>query len=133
MGKDPEAIREEIAQTRVEMNETVDAIGHKADVPSRAREAMSERVDSIKARVTRTASRAKDAVSGTTSRAGDSASEAIASLSDATPSRGAVMQTTRRMAGLAQQNPIGMAIGVAAVGFLVGLAAGRQTERRGRR
>jgi hypothetical protein len=43
MGKDPDAIREELAQTRAEMTETVGAIGYKADVPSRAREDVATR------------------------------------------------------------------------------------------
>ena len=51
MGKDPDAIREEIEQTRAEMTETVEAIGYKADVPSRAKEKLSEKVDSVKSKV----------------------------------------------------------------------------------
>ena len=35
MGQDPDAIRQDIAQTRAEMSETVEAVGYKADVPSR--------------------------------------------------------------------------------------------------
>jgi gas vesicle protein len=123
MGQDPDAIREEIEQTRTEMNETVGAIGYKADVPSRAKDAMSDKVDSVKSRVGDTAARAKDAISGTTSRVGDGVSGATSSMSDATPSRGEVKQKARRAAGLAQQNPLGLAIGAAALGFLAGLAA----------
>jgi hypothetical protein len=41
---------------------------------------------------------------------------------DATPSGGQVKQQARRAAGLAQENPLGLAIGAAAVGFLTGLA-----------
>jgi gas vesicle protein len=105
------------------MNETVGAIGYKADVPSRAKDAMSDKVDSVKSRVGDTAARAKDAISGTTSRVGDGVSGATSSMSDATPSRGEVKQKARRAAGLAQQNPLGVAIGAAALGFLAGLAA----------
>jgi gas vesicle protein len=123
MGQDPDAIRQEIEQTRTEMNETVGAIGYKADVPSRAKDAMSDKVDSVKSRVGDTAARAKDAISGTTSRVGDGVSGATSSMSDATPSRGEVKQKARRAAGLAQQNPLGVAIGAAALGFLAGLAA----------
>jgi hypothetical protein len=111
MGQDPDAIRQDIAQTRSEMGETVEAIGYKADVPSRAKEKVGETVDNLKAKVGGTATRAKQAVAGTTSRAGD-----------ATPSSGEVKQQTRRVAGLAKQNPLGLAIGAAAVGFLAGLA-----------
>jgi len=111
MGQDPDAIRQDIAQTRAEMSETVEAVGHKADVPSRAKEAVSDKVETVKSKVSDTATRAKEAVAGTTSRVGD-----------ATPSRGEVTQQTRRAAGLAKENPLGLAIGAAAIGFLAGLA-----------
>ena len=111
MGQDPDAIRQDIEQTRAEMSETVEAIGYKADVPSRAKEAVSEKVDNVKSKVSDTAARAREAVSGTSSRVGA-----------ATPSAGQVTQTTRRAAGMARQNPLGLAIGAAAVGFLAGLA-----------
>jgi hypothetical protein len=89
MGQDPDAIREDIEQTRAEMSETVEAIGYKADVPSRA----------------------KEAVVGTASRVGE-----------ASPSGGQVKQQAKRTAGLAKENPLGLAIGAAAIGFLAGLA-----------
>jgi len=111
MGQDPDAIREEIEQTRAEMSETVEAVGYKADVPSRAKEAVSDKVESVKSAVSDTATRAKEAVVGTASRAGD-----------ATPSRGQVKQAGRRAAGMAKENPLGLAIGAAAIGFLAGLA-----------
>ena len=41
---------------------------------------------------------------------------------DATPSSGQVKQQARRTAGLAKENPLGLAIGAAAIGFLAGLA-----------
>ncbi|MGH3099455.1 MAG: hypothetical protein ACRDPU_00580 [Thermoleophilia bacterium] len=93
------------------MSETVEAVGYKADVPSRAKEAVSEKVDNVKSKVSDTATRAREAVAGTTSRAGD-----------ATPSRGEVKQQSRRVAGMARENPLGLAIGAAAIGFLAGLA-----------
>jgi hypothetical protein len=43
MGQDPDAIREDIAQTRSEVGETVEAVGDKADVPSRAKETVADR------------------------------------------------------------------------------------------
>jgi len=111
MGQDPDAIREEIEQTRAEMGETVEAIGYKADVPSRAKEKVSEKVDNVKAKVSGTAARARDAVGGTASRAGE-----------ATPGADEAKQSARRAVGLAQENPLGLAVGAVAVGFLVGLA-----------
>jgi len=111
MGQDPDAIRQDIEQTRVEMSETVEAIGYKADVPSRAKEAVSEKVEGVKSKVSETATRAKEAVTGTASQVGE-----------ASPSGADVKQTTRRAAGLAKENPLGLAIGAAAIGFLAGLA-----------
>ena len=115
MGQDPDAIREDIEQTRAEMSETVEAIGYKADVPSRAKDAVSDKVENVKSKVSDAATRAKEAVTGTTSRVGDR-------VSDATPSSGQVKQQARRVAGLAKENPLGLAIGATALGFLAGLA-----------
>jgi gas vesicle protein len=123
MGQDPDEIRQEIEQTRAEMGETVEAIGYKADVPSRAKEAVAGKAESVKSRISDTASRAKEAVTGTTSRAGEDVSEAASRVGDATPSGRDVKRTARRAAGLAQENPLGMAIGALALGFLAGLAA----------
>ena len=111
MGQDPDAIRQDIEDTRAEMSETVEAVGYKADVPSRAKEAVSDKVESVKSKVSDTATRAREAVAGTTSRVGD-----------ATPSGGQVKQQARQVAGLARENPLGLAIGAAAIGFLAGLA-----------
>ena len=111
MGQDPAAIRQDIEQTRAELSDTVEAVGYKADVPSRAKEAVSDKVENMKSKVSDTATRAKEAVVGTASRAGD-----------ATPSRGQVKQAGRRAAGMAKENPLGLAIGAVAIGFLAGLA-----------
>jgi hypothetical protein len=77
MGEDPEAIRADIERTRAEMGDTVDALGYKADIKSRAKE----------------------------------------KLSRATPDG----QQMKRAASAAQENPLGLAIGGIAVGFLAGL------------
>jgi len=103
------------------MDETVEAIGYKADVPARAKEAVTGKVDAVKSKVSDTATRAKDAVAGTASRAGEAVGDAASRASDATPSRGDAKRTARRAVGLAQENPLGLAIGAAAVGFLTGL------------
>ena len=122
MGENPDAIRQDIEQTRAEMSETVEAIGYKADVPSRAKEKVSEKMDSVKSKVSDTAARAKEAVAGTASRAGDVASGTAGRVSDATPSGGQVKQQAKRTAGIARENPLGLAIGATAIGFLAGLA-----------
>jgi Protein of unknown function (DUF3618) len=111
MGQEPDQIRQDIEDTRAEMSETVAAIGYKADVPSRAKDKVSETVDNVKNKVSGTATRAKEAVVGTASRAGE-----------ATPSGGQVKQQAKRAVGLARENPLGLAVGAVALGFLAGLA-----------
>jgi len=88
MGQDPSQIKQDIAETRGQMGDTVEALGYKADVPARAR----DRVDSIKSKVT-----------------------------GATPDSGDVKQGARQAASVAQENPLGLAIGAAAVGFVAGM------------
>jgi vacuolar-type H+-ATPase subunit H/ElaB/YqjD/DUF883 family membrane-anchored ribosome-binding protein len=98
MGQDPAAIREEIERTREHMGDTVDALGYKADVPARAKESVSGKVDSLKSKI---------AGLGT-------------QVSDATPSADDVKQGTHRAVGVAQENPLGLILGAASVGFLAG-------------
>jgi ElaB/YqjD/DUF883 family membrane-anchored ribosome-binding protein len=88
MGEDPDAIREDIERTRAEMGDTVDALGYKADVKSRAKERVTQTKDRITGRV-----------------------------SDATPDG----QQVKRAAGVVQENPLGLAVGAIAAGFLAGL------------
>jgi gas vesicle protein len=99
MGQDPNAIRQEIEDTRNRMGETVDALGYKADVPARAKESISDTFQGV-----------KDKFSGTG-----------AQVADAAPSGDDVKQAGRRAVGVAQQNPLGLAIGAAALGFLAGM------------
>jgi len=100
MGEDPAAIREEIEETRERMGETVDALGYKANVPSRAKESVSAKVQDVKGKITGTGSR----------------------LADAAPGGEDVKRAGTRAVGVAQENPLGLAIGAAAVGFLAGMA-----------
>jgi ElaB/YqjD/DUF883 family membrane-anchored ribosome-binding protein len=79
-------------------------------------------VDNVKNKVSDTATRAKEAVVGTASRAGDAMSETTSRVGDAAPRGGQVKQQAKRAAGLAQENPLGLAVGAVALGFLAGLA-----------
>ena len=99
MGEDPNAIRDEIADTRERMGDTIDALGYKADVKSRAKDNVSDKVDSVKERL---------------GVAGQKAN-------DATPDAEQVKGQVRKAAGIAQENPLGLAVGAAAIGFLAGL------------
>jgi hypothetical protein len=110
MGEDPDRIRREIEQTRSEMSETVDALGHKADVKARAKESIQEKRDS-----------AKESVVGATQTVKEKLVGARDSVSDTAPDREQVAQRARRAKGVAQENPLGLAIGSIAVGFLAGM------------
>ncbi|HEY6778561.1 MAG TPA: DUF3618 domain-containing protein [Thermoleophilaceae bacterium] len=92
MGQDKGQIRQDIEETRGRMGETVEVLGYKADVPGRAKEAVSGRVESVKS-----------------------------TISGATPDSGDVKQGAHRAKGMAQENPLGLAIGAVAVGFVGGL------------
>src|ERR687889_32275 len=92
MGQDPEAIREQIEQTREEMSGTVEALGHKADVKGRAKSAISDKTDALKSKVT-----------------------------GSTPDSGDVKQGAKQAVGVAQENPLGLAVGGIAAGFLAGM------------
>jgi ElaB/YqjD/DUF883 family membrane-anchored ribosome-binding protein len=81
------------------MGDTIDALGYKADVKSRAKDNVTGKVDTVKERL---------------GLAGQKAS-------DATPDADQVKGQVRKAAGLAQENPLGLAVGAAAVGFLAGL------------
>jgi hypothetical protein len=99
MGEDPSQIRNDIEDTRARMGDTAEALGHKADVPGRAREAVSDKAGAVKEKFTG----AKESVSGST------------------PSGADVKQGAQQAVGMAKENPLGLAIGAAAVGFVAGL------------
>ncbi len=99
MGKDPSEIREQIEETRGEMGDTVEALGYKADVKARAKDNIADKRDRVKERIT-----------GTSSRVGD-----------ATPDADQLKTGAKRAAGVAQENPLGLALGSVAVGFLAGM------------
>jgi gas vesicle protein len=99
MGQDPNAIREQIEQTRDEMGDTFDALAYKADVKARAKENVHGKVDSM-----------KEMITGATDK-----------VSDMTPDGDQVRGQAKRAVGIAQENPLGLAIGAVAVGFLAGM------------
>jgi gas vesicle protein len=92
MAQTSEELRDEIEDTRERMGETMDALAYKADVPTRTKDWLGEKKDAV-----------TSAVSG------------------ATPSGGDVKRRANRMKRVATSNPIGLAIGGAAVGFVAGL------------
>ena len=101
MGKDTDQIKREIEDTRERMGATADALGYKADVPSRVRENIGDRIDGVRGAI------------------GDKVDDV----------RGTIAQTAsdvgRRSGNVAHamiENPLGMALGGLALGLLVGMA-----------
>jgi gas vesicle protein len=141
VGKEPDEIRREIEDTRSRMTETVEAIGYKADVPARARESVQNVQHKVSGKVRDAKDRVVGSVVGTKESMGESMSNVGGSISDAggrvsegfsnaTPSAEQMKAGIRRTAGLAQDNPAGLAVGAIAFGFLAGLMVpATRTER----
>lgn len=99
MGQEPSQIRQEIEETRAEMGDTVDALAYKTDVKTRVKESIADKRE-----------RLVEQVQGTKDRVGE-----------ATPDGGQVKEGAQQAVGIAQENPIGLAVGGVAAGFLVGM------------
>jgi hypothetical protein len=97
MGETPDHIREDIEETRARMGETVGAIGYKADVKSRVKDAVVEK---------------KDALVG-------SADSLVSRVTGVMPDSTQVKSGARKV-GVSRQNPLGLVIAGAAAGFVVG-------------
>jgi hypothetical protein len=130
MGEDPNRIRHEIETTRAEygrerssaevlsepvremrsdVNETMSALGHKANVKSRVKESVASKKDALVGGV----SSGKDAVVG-------KADSLVSSVTGVVPTKGEVVEGARTV-GVSKENPLGLVIGGAAIGFVVGL------------
>jgi hypothetical protein len=99
MGQDPSQIREEIERTRADMGDTVDALAYKTDVKTRVKESFADKKERLRTQMT-----------GTTSRIGDAA-----------PGGQEVKEGAQRAVGVAEENPLGLALGGLAAGFLAGM------------
>jgi hypothetical protein len=98
MGEDPSVIRAEIEQTRQRVGDEVDALSYKTDVGARAGDYIDEKKEAVKSKLTG----AKDTVTAPL------------------PDRQALKRSAGHMRGIAEGNPLGLALGGLAVGFVVG-------------
>ncbi len=64
MSKDPSEIRHDIEQTRERMEDTVEALAYKTDVSARAKDAVNDRVETVKGAVTGAFGAARENISG---------------------------------------------------------------------
>jgi hypothetical protein len=106
VGEDPDRIRREIEQTRADMGETVDALGYKTDVKARAKDSIQDKKESVMG----VASSAKERLVG-----------AGQTVGDRTPDSDQVKHQAKKAVSVAQSNPLGLAVGAVAVGFLAGM------------
>ncbi len=95
MGQDPSQLREELEETRARVGEEVDAISYKTDVGARVGDYVSDK---------------KDTVASKLSGAKDVATKPI-------PNRAQIRQVRHT----AERNPLGLAVGAAGAGFVLGL------------
>jgi Protein of unknown function (DUF3618) len=95
VGQDTSSIREDIEQTRAEMGDTVEAIGYKTDVKSRAKDSVQEKIGGVRERIT--------------------------GVKDSAPSTGDMKEGAQKAVGLAESNPLGLGIAALAGGFLIGM------------
>jgi hypothetical protein len=110
MGEDTTQIRRDIEDTRARMGETVEALEYKVDVPSRLRDNINDRIDTVKGTVREAMSTGKDALLG-----------GKQNVSDALDSTGDRVGSAQQAVSMAAENPLGLALGALALGFLGGL------------
>jgi len=111
------------------MTETAEAIGYRTDVKGRAKDAVAEKKDSFLdkgrgavGRITGAmpdVSSAGDAGAAVAGKVGEVGGSAASAVAEALPDR----RQIRQAVSVAQSNPVGLTIGAAAVGFLVGMLA----------
>jgi hypothetical protein len=108
MGETPDDIREEIEETRARMGDTVEAIGYKTDVKSRMKESVADKKDSLVGSM----SDGKDAIVGK--------ADALVSRVGGIVPDGHQVKGGAAKVGLSKENPLGLAVAGAAVGFVLG-------------
>jgi len=80
------------------MGDTVEALAYKSDVKARAKDSVSDKVGAVKEKIVGVADDATDAL----------------------PSSDQVNRSAHKAVGVAQENPLGLAIGAVALGFVAG-------------
>src|SRR4029450_5709093 len=116
MGKDPSDIRAEIEETRARVGNEADALSYKTDVPARVGDYVDDKKQAVKDKVT--GAKASGHGNGVSGRAHRGRKQAVrGTASRAVPSG----EKVGRVKDTAERNPLGLAIGAAALGFVAGL------------
>ena len=98
MDKEPGVIREEIEETRSRVGDEVDAISYKTDVGARVGDYVDDKKEAVKSKLT---------------GARDAATTAV-------PDRRRLKRGALHLRETGESNPLGLAVGGLAVGFLIG-------------
>jgi hypothetical protein len=98
MGKDPSVIRAEIEETRQRVGEEVDALSYKTDVGARTQDYIDDKTHAVRSKLTGV----KESVTAPL------------------PDRQTIKRGTTHVRDTAESNPVGLALGGLAVGFVIG-------------
>jgi hypothetical protein len=115
MAQEPDAIRAEIAATRQRMGDAVEALAYKTDVKARAREKIAEVRQIVTTATESFVASVREPLDAETTEEGAGMS------TNNTGSTSASNQGWEDEGGLLKRNPLAVAFGAAAVGFLAGL------------
>jgi len=128
MAQEPDAIRAEIAATRQRMGDAVDALAYKTDVKARAREKIADVQEIVTTATQSFVASVREPLDGETTGEGARMSTNTSSSTSASS------QGWEEEGGLLKRNPLAVAFGAAAIGFLAGLlipATPAENERLG--
>jgi hypothetical protein len=115
MAQEPDAIRAEIAATRQRMGDAVEALAYKTDVKARARDRIAEVRQIVTTATESFVASMREPLDGETTEEGAGMS------TNNTGSTSASSQGWEDEGGLLKRNPLAVAFGAAALGFLAGL------------
>ena len=122
MGQDPWEIRREIERTRERMTETVDAIGYRTDVKTRARDAVVNRKDAAMSKASGMVNKVVGAMPDVPSPSDISMPGFVPDGEQVRHGADQVKESAKQAVSVAQANPIGLGVGAMAVGLIVGMA-----------
>jgi ABC-type transporter Mla subunit MlaD len=130
---DVEALRSEIAQTRAELGETVQALAAKADVKARAKEQVEQTKQKVKAQAAEAGQKAREAASAASGRmrtaavqAGDKARGTAVQATDKVRESGALDKAQEARAQV-RNSPVPLVLaGVAALIGVILIVRGRR-------
>lgn len=123
MGQDPRALRREIEETRSRMTQTVDAIGYRADVKTRMKDAIADRKDAIVEKGSNVVNRVVGAMPDVPSPSDMSMPGFVPDGDQVRHGAQQAKQGAKQAVSVAQANPVGLGIGAIAAGFLLGMLA----------